>query len=183
MLQLSFGGIVTGKYLDFPSAQRAALKMVAKRRGTSVDDSVVDEIVDAMDHLSPHPEVRDSLSEIRRAGFKMATLTNSPTDVAEAQIANAGLSDLFDMVISADEVKRLKPASEPYHHAARRLGVKPGDMRLVAAHWWDIDGALAAGCRGAFIERPGATLNPASPAPDIVAKDLKLAAAKILEAD
>jgi 2-haloacid dehalogenase len=183
MLQLSFGGIVTGRYLDFPSAQRAALQMVADRRGVTVSDQATEEIVGSMSRLRPHPEVRDSLIELRKAGFKMSTLTNSPADVAETQIENAGLRDLFDEVISADEVKRLKPAPEPYHLAAKRMGVAVRNMRLVAAHWWDIDGALAAGCRGAFVQRPGATLNPSTPKPDVNGRDLKDVASQILERD
>jgi 2-haloacid dehalogenase len=183
MLQLSFGGIATGRYLDFPSAQRAALHMLARRRNVSINDEVVDGIVDQMNHLAPHPEVRDAVAKLRGAGFKMATLTNSPADVAESQLENAGLRDLFDQAISADEVKHLKPGPEPYHHAAKRLGVSAGNMRLIAAHWWDIDGALAAGCRAAFVERPGAVLNPATPAPDLVAGNLDELAQLIRQAD
>jgi len=113
----------------------------------------------------------------------MSTLTNSPPDVAQAQLRNAGIAELFDEVISADEVKRLKPAPEPYHHAAARLGVGAPSMRLIAAHWWDVDGALAAGCLAAFVARPGAALNPAAPAPDIVEPDLTGVAEQILQRD
>ena len=183
MLQLSFGGIATGRYLDFPSAQHAALQMLAKRRGVDVSDDAAGEIVGAMDRLPLHPEVKQALGRLRDAGFKMSTLTNSPEDVAEAQLRNAGIRDLFDEVISADEVKRLKPAPEPYHHAAQRLGVATAGLRLVAAHAWDIDGALAAGCLGAFVERPGAVLNPATSAPDITGADMELVATRILEVD
>lgn len=183
MLQLSFDGIATGRYLDFPSAQRAALHMVAERRGTDVGTVALEEIVDAMSLLRAHPEARQGLERLRASGFKMSTLTNSPVAIAEAQLQNAGLRDLFDEVISADEVRRLKPAPEPYAHAARRLGVELGNIRLVAAHWWDIDGALAAGCRAAFVARPGAVLNPATPRPEISGPDLMAVAARIIEVD
>ena len=46
-----------------------------------------------------------------------------------------------------------------------------GDLRMVAAHAWDILGALQAGCRGAFIARPGKVLYPLGPKPDIVTPD------------
>jgi 2-haloacid dehalogenase len=183
MLQLSFAGIITGRYLDFPSAQHAALRMVARRRGVEVDEQTADEIVGTMDRLAPHPEVRRALERLREAGFKIASLTNSPPAVAEAQLVNAEIHDLFDAVISADEVRRLKPAPEPYHHAAKRLGVEPGNMRLIAAHWWDVDGALAAGCLAAFVARPGAVLNPATPIPDIVEPDIARTADAILRID
>ena len=38
----------------------------------------------------------------------------------------------------------------------------------MAAHAWDVTGALAAGCRAAFVGRPGKVLNPNGARPDIV---------------
>ena len=43
---------------------------------------------------------------------------------------------------------------------------------MVAGHDWDIAGAMRAGCRGAYVTRPGMVLNPLYPRPDIVANDL-----------
>ena len=43
---------------------------------------------------------------------------------------------------------------------------------LVAAHGWDIAGALWAGWRAAFVSRPGAQLYPLAPAPEIAEPDL-----------
>ena len=85
---------------------------------------------------------------------------------------NSGLRDLLEDVYSADEVRKLKPAPEPYRMVAERTGVPVGDVRLVAAHGWDIAGALAAGCRAAFVARPGAVLYPHGPQPDVIAPDL-----------
>ena len=183
MLQLSFGGIATARYIDFPSAQRAAFEMLAERSGITYDAEDAGSLVDAMNDLPPHPEVREALQQLRDAGFQMATLTNSPQDIVEAQLGNSGLRDVFDHVISADEVKRLKPACEPYTFVAERLGSAIGSVRLIAAHWWDIDGALAAGCKGAFVARPGAVLNPSTPQPDIIGRDLTAVATRILEHD
>jgi len=76
--------------------------------------------------------------------------------------------------------KRLKPAAEAYHMAAQRLGIQPGDVRMIAAHAWDITGAIRAGCAAAFIARPGMVLDPAGEQPDIVAADLREAAEQII---
>jgi 2-haloacid dehalogenase len=69
-------------------------------------------------------------------------------------------------------VKKLKPAPEPYRMVAERTGVPISEVRLVAAHGWDIAGALAAGCRAAFVARPGATLYSHGPQPDVIGADL-----------
>jgi FMN phosphatase YigB (HAD superfamily) len=75
--------------------------------------------------------------------------------VARAQLDHAGLSGPFELVLSADAVRRLKPAPEPYRMAAERLGVAVGEVRLVAAHAWDVAGAARAGCATDFVARPG----------------------------
>jgi len=44
----------------------------------------------------------------------------------------------------------------------------------------DVAGALAAGCRAAFVARPGMVLSPISPPPDVIGGDLTEVADKIL---
>lgn len=60
------------------------------------------------------------------------------------------------------------------------LRKKPGGVLLVAAHAWDITGALAAGCRAAFVERPEKALNPATSGPEITARDITDLAGQII---
>src|SRR5439155_1708069 len=83
-----------------------------------------------------------------------------------------GLAEFFERQLSADVFGRLKPAPEPYRAAARELGVEVGQVRLVAAHAWDVQGALRAGCGAAFVARPGAMWNPLLERPDIMGNDL-----------
>src|SRR5262249_30973538 len=85
------------------------------------------------------------------AGFRLVTLTNSSPATVEAQLKNAGLSGFFERSFSVDAVKRFKPAPEPYRYVANELGVATSDLRMVAAHAWDIVGSLQAGCVAAFI--------------------------------
>jgi 2-haloacid dehalogenase len=113
----------------------------------------------------------------------MVALTNSVQQVAEAQLASGGLSSYFEAVISADSVGHLKPAPQPYHAVAERCGVGIEDVRLVAAHSWDISGALAAGCQAAFVARPGMVLSPLGAQPGIVGPDLAAVAEQIIATD
>jgi 2-haloacid dehalogenase len=172
MLQLSFVGGLTDRYVDFTAAQRAALRMLSARTGVEVDEPTVDRIVGGMQTLPAHPEVADALARLHEGGYRQVTLTNSPLPVARAQIENAGLAELFDDVLSADEVRQLKPGPRPYRLVAERMGVDISDVTLVAAHAWDVSGALAAGARAAFIARPGMVPSPLGEQPDLVAGDV-----------
>src|SRR5689334_17163733 len=145
MIQNALVSIVTDHYHPFGEIGRAALAMTAARRGVLVTDEERDAILSGIRTLEPHADVHDCLRHLRAAGLRLATLTNSTLEVAEAQPAHAGIRTYFEQVISADEARRLKPAPEPYRLAAERLGVTVGEVRLVAAHTWDVAGALHAG--------------------------------------
>lgn len=183
MLQLSFTGGLTGRYVDFTAAQRAALQMLARVRGVDVADDQARRILEAMRDLPAHPDVPAALDRLKDAGFRLATLTNSPLDVVRDQVRNADIADRFEQVISADEIEVLKPAATAYRFAAQRMQVDQGDVRLVAAHAWDVTGALAAGCAAAFVARPGKVPSPLGDRPDIVADDLGAVAELIAERD
>jgi 2-haloacid dehalogenase len=177
MLQLAFVGGLTGRYVDFSAAQRAALAMLAERHGVEVANA--EEIIGGMRSLPAHDDVPAALDSLRAAGFTMAALTNSPLDVAQDQLRNAGLADRLDAILSADQVQALKPRREPYELVARTFDVAIGDVRLIAAHAWDVAGALAAGCRAAFVARPGMVLSPLGEQPDVVGADLAEVAAEL----
>lgn len=183
LLQSALVATVTDAYRDFGALGMAALAMVAERRGVALADADQEAIREGLRRLPPHPEVRASLERLRDAGLRLATLTNSTAAVGEAQLAHAGLRDLFERALSADEARRLKPAPEPYRSAAERLGVPVAGIRLVAAHVWDVAGARRAGCAAAFVARLGQVLDPLAPLPDIVGADLREVADRILASE
>jgi 2-haloacid dehalogenase len=182
MLQVAFVGAITDRYVDFTTAQRAALDMVAERRGVSLTADDADRVVAMMSALPAHPDVAGALTRLSAGPYGLAALTNSPQEVEEAQLAHAGLTDHFDAILSADTVHALKPRREPYELAARTFAVPVADVMLVAAHAWDVAGALAAGCHAAFVARPGMPRNPIDPRPDLAGADLGEIADQILAA-
>ncbi|HYU73570.1 MAG TPA: haloacid dehalogenase type II [Ktedonobacteraceae bacterium] len=180
LLQSALVATVTNVYTDFGSIGIAALEMIAARQRVTLTEENRQQIRDGMQHLPPHPEVKKSLGRLRAAGLRMAALTNSTAKVAEAQLSNAGLTSYFEQILSADTVKRLKPAPEPYHMATQRVGVGINDIRLIAAHSWDIAGALRAGCAAAFVARPGMVLDPLVEKPDVIGSNLEEVTDQIL---
>jgi 2-haloacid dehalogenase len=174
---------ITERYQPFGAIGAAALDMIAARRGVTLAPADRTAILSEIKTLPPHPEARAALERLRGAGFRLASLTNSTAEVAVAQLTHAGLADLFERILSADEVRRLKPAPEPYRYAAKAMGVEVGQIRLIAAHAWDIAGALSAGCAAAFVARPGMVLDPLAQRPDIVGVDLREVVDHILAAE
>lgn len=110
----------------------------------------------------------------------MVSFTNSSNKGVETQFKNAGLTSYFEERLSVEDIGKFKPHTDAYDWAARKMGVAPSDCLLVAAHGWDIAGAVWAGWRGAFISRPGAQLYPLAPNPEINEKDLKLVTDRLI---
>lgn len=183
VLQSAFMATITDTYSDFGAVGAAALDMTAERDGVRLSEEHRKSILGGMRDLPPHPEVLAALDLLRDSGLRLAALTNNTVEVAEAQLGNAGISDRFERILSADTVRRLKPAPEPYHAAAEALGVEASGVRLVAAHAWDVAGAMRAGCAAAFVARPGMVLDPLVEPPDIIGADLSEVAASIVVAE
>ncbi len=177
----AFLTIITDSYQPFGKIGMAALEMVAQRNGITLLEEDKVSIANGIKHLSPHLEVPEALMRLKTEGFCLVTLTNSTEEVVNAQIENAGLKNYFEKVFSADSVKKLKPAKEPYEFVAKQLNVATKDLMLIAAHAWDIAGALKAGCSAAFIARTGLVLNPLVSQPHIVGQDLGEVADKIIK--
>src|SRR5438270_10075196 len=93
LVQSALVSIVTDSYADFGSIGRAALTMIAARRGVQLPADDERRIVGGMRELPPHPDARPALEQLREAGLRLVTLTNSTEAVAQAQLEHAGLRD------------------------------------------------------------------------------------------
>ena len=175
--------IATSDYKDFTKLAEVAFQMSADKDGVDLSTRDRAELLERMTTLPPYPDAAPALARLKGKGLRLAALTNGTLKSARAQLKHAELDDYFEEIMSADEVECFKPAPEPYEMAAKRLDVKLKEVRLVAAHAWDIAGAHAAGFKTAFVARPRKVLNPAGPEPDLQADDLLQLAEQILRKD
>ena len=180
LLQRAFTATLTNDYRDFSELGRSALHMIASKRNVHLDEAKTGELLGIIRHLPPHPEVADALEALYDAGFALTALTQSPAATLEAQMNNSGLSRFFTRLFSVDAVKRYKPDPAPYRMVATEMHCNTSDMRLIAAHAWDVEGAMRVGCEAAFVARPGQVLDPSVAAPGIVGTNLRAVAREIL---
>jgi 2-haloacid dehalogenase len=172
----------TREFRSFGEVGVAALAQLAHRQSVSLPDDNPDRLREALQRLPAHLDVMPSLRLLRDAGLATAALSSNPLPVVQEQLHHAGLSPLFDEIMSVDEAGALKPAPEVYGFAVRRLDLPPRSIWMVAAHGWDIAGATRVGLRGAFVARPGQSPDPFGP-PEIIADDLLTIAHAILAAE
>jgi 2-haloacid dehalogenase len=171
---------LSGHYVDFAELGEAVLKMLAAVHRAPLGPGDGDRIADGMRHLPPHRDTEPALAMLGAAGFRMATLTNSPPREGKSAADNAGIGHHFEAQFSVDSVHQFKPAARTYGLVAHAFGVEPAGLLLVATHPWDTLGAAAAGWKTALMTRPGNAALPVGPQADIVGPDLLTVAERII---
>lgn len=173
MLHYSLVTTAGGQYEQFGNIGAAALQMVAANNGISISQEEARSVVlKSLQGLPAHPEVKAALTKLKKDGYKLVSFTNSSNEGLKKQFESAGLTEYFDERLSIEDVGKFKPFSDTYTWAARKMSVKPEECMLIAAHGWDVAGALWAGWRAAFVSRPGQQLFPLAPKTEIVKPDL-----------
>ena len=157
-----------GEYRPLPELLAAA----AERRHAAVGGPPVAEVKEAAASMPAYPEAPAALDQLAESGLRLAVLTNSPTERAEAGLRSAGLRDRFAHVIGTDQVGVFKPDARVYRHGLSVLGAEPSQATMVAAHWWDLRGARAVGMRVAWIGHREGRLTPLLPDPEASGADL-----------
>jgi 2-haloacid dehalogenase len=103
--------------------------------------------------LTAYPEVPHVLKQLKAAGMKLTILSNGTPAMLAAAVANAGVADLFEAVLSVEEVKVYKPHPSVYRLACDRLNVLAGHVCFVSSNGWDAYSAKAFGFRVLWCNR------------------------------
>jgi len=180
-LRDGFALTAAGAYADFGPIAHAALSTILSHQpGLDREpDDAARFILAGMPELSLHPDVRPGLERIHAHGIRLVALTNGPAGNARRLLAHSGIDALLEDCLSVEDVRRWKPAPEPYLHAARRCGVAPAEVMLAAVHPWDVDGAKRAGLASAWINRDDAPYPEPLEPPDLTRRDFVALAAAL----
>jgi 2-haloacid dehalogenase len=131
------------------------------------------ELLAAYRTLPAYPEVPEVISALNHRGAKLAILTNGDLDMIEDAVASAGLTGLFDALITVHEAGVFKPDRRVYALACSRFGVPPDKISFQSSNRWDVAGAKAFGFHCVWINRAGAPDEyPDMPA-DSICRDLR----------
>lgn len=169
-LEYSWLRSLMGRYADFESITRDALRYSCKSMGLALDAAAANTLLRQYRHLAPHAEVRDALP--RLGSYKRAILSNGSPGMLQDVVSNAGLSSQFDAVISVDSLKVFKPSPAVYELATKQLGVAASQVGFVSSNFWDISGATSFGFRTFWINRGDAVPDELGFQPQRVLKSL-----------
>lgn len=90
----------------------------------------------------------DTLSELKRQGFKLGVVSDGVRLKAWMRLNEAGLDSFFDAVVTYDDTGKRKPAKEPFLLICDQLEVKPEEC-LMLGDWpeRDVQGGKLAGMK------------------------------------
>src|SRR5215467_237982 len=117
---------VTGDALDF------ALETLAIEK-----PGLRDRLMNLYLTLDTFPEVPGVLEQLKKAGLKMAILSNGTPVMLSAAVKAARLDALFDAVLSVEEVGIYKPHPKVYQLAVDRLGIPATAIAFQSSNAWD----------------------------------------------
>ena len=170
--------VIAGRETAFKPLLDAALRRGLARAG--LDPSLAVGALEKLPDMPAYPDVPDALAALREGGFRLAVLTQSALDGAEAVLERSGLREHFELVLSAPASGAFKPEDLAYKYALEQAGATAA--WFVAGHWWDVAGAAYAGLRTAWISRTDLAYPVAMPEPDVRGADLAAVAGAMLAA-
>ncbi len=160
-----------GRYEDFWQVTERALTFACKALALTCEPGIRTRLMDTYLHLEPFPEVPQALRTLS-SHFPLVILSNGSPHMLYAVVGNAGLSDLFTHILSADEVRTYKPSRSVYQLAVSRIGLEVSSIGFVSSNSFDVVGAKSFGLWSFWVNRSGATLDELGVAPDLTVQNL-----------
>ena len=166
-LEYSFRLTAMSRYEDFRWVTSRALDFALASVGARLTGEQAQRLVELYDHLQPFPDAVPALRALAGMGHELAVLSNGTPAMIRNCLDNSGLGDFSGERISVDEVRVFKPSPVVYRHAAGRLSLPIGQIRLVTCNAFDSVGAGAAGMRTAWVNRSAAPFDTIGAQPDL----------------
>jgi HAD superfamily hydrolase (TIGR01509 family) len=107
------------------------------------------------------PRIDGAVDAVRRvaAGWRVAVASSAHREVIDAALEATGLTSVFEVIVSSDEVTHGKPAPDVYLEVARRMALDPADCLVVED---SRNGVLAGKAAGmTVVHIPNASVPPA----------------------
>ena len=145
------------RHRDFWQVTEDSLDKSMKTYG--IDSSMKNELLNLYKILSPYPEVKKVLENLKKKNFKLAILSNGTPALLEELVKSNNLKDLFDDLFSIETVKIYKPHSKVYDLPLQKYKIKPEEVTFLSANTWDVSGAGNYGFNSVWVNRNNAVFD------------------------
>ena len=119
----------------------------------SIDMSMKNDLLNLYKILSPYPEVKEVLENLKKKKLKLSVLSNGTPTLLNELVKSNNLDNLFDDLFSVEEVKIYKPVSIVYDLPVKKYQVKPTEITFLSANTWDVSGGGNYGYNAVWVNR------------------------------
>ncbi len=119
----------------------------------NINKSMKNELLSLYKILSPYPEVKGVLEDLKKKNFKLAILSNGTLNLLNELVESNKLNNLFDDLFSIEEVKIYKPDPRVYEIPIKKYKIKSDEITFLSANTWDVSGGGNFGYNSIWVNR------------------------------
>ena len=119
----------------------------------NINKNMKNELLSLYKILSPYPEVKGVLEDLKKKNFKLAILSNGTPDLLNELVESNKLNNLFDDLFSIEEVKIYKPDPRVYEIPIKKYKIKSDEITFLSANTWDVSGGGNFGYNSIWVNR------------------------------
>ena len=119
----------------------------------NINKNMKNELLNLYKILSPYPEVKEVLVDLKKKNFKLAILSNGTLDLLNELVESNKLNNLFDDLFSIEEVNIYKPDPRVYEIPIKKYKIKSDEITFLSANTWDVSGGGNFGYNSIWVNR------------------------------
>ena len=118
-----------------------------------INNNMRSELLDLYKILSPYPEVRETLKQLKNKNYKIAILSNGTPSLLNELVEKNDMKNLFDDIFSIEEVGVYKPDAKVYDIPIKKYGIKKNEVIFLSSNTWDVSGGGNYGYETIWVNR------------------------------
>ncbi len=119
----------------------------------NIDISMRNELLNLYKKLSPYPEVKKVLNNLKEKNYKIAILSNGTPSLLNELVLSNNLDNVFDDIFSIEEVKIYKPDSKVYNIPIKKYQINKNEVAFLSSNTWDVSGGGNFGYNSIWVNR------------------------------
>ena len=172
-LEYSFRRGLMQNYENFAVCTRDALDYTCSRFAMDMTSGEKQALLDIYRELPAFDDVHGALTALSARDCRSYAFSNGSEDAVETLLATAGIRDLFQGVVSCDDLRTFKPNPAVYAYFLTRAQASASEAWLISGNPFDVIGAISAGMHGAWVQRSAeAIFDPWGIEPTVTVKSL-----------
>ena len=159
------------KHKDFWKITEDSLDKSMKK--FHIDQNMRSELLNLYKVLSPYPETKNTLEQLKNKNYKIAILSNGTPSLLNGLIEKNNMKIFFDDIFSIEEVGIFKPSSKVYEIPIKKYKIDKRDIAFLSSNTWDVCGGGNFGYNSIWVNRNKNIFDKLDYKPKHVIRDLK----------